>query len=167
MKLTSKGQVTIAKHLRKRYGLTPETELVFEEAAGGVLIKPAATGRIKRLQAAIRKSKGTAAVASTPEVVPLTRGEDWTCFCSTPTSSSTSSPTIPTGASGQPPRCSLRWRSLNSRSIQSFTLNWRSLTAALRHWKRHCDLGLLCDCRCLMKPAFSPLRRFVFIANAA
>ncbi len=76
MKLTSKGQVTIPKHLRKRYGLTPETELVFEEAAGGVLIKPAATDRIKRLQAAIRKSKGTAAVASTAEVMHLTRGED-------------------------------------------------------------------------------------------
>ena len=41
MKLTSKGQVTIPQALREKFGLLPKTEVAFEEAEGGVLIKPA------------------------------------------------------------------------------------------------------------------------------
>ena len=39
MKLTIKGQVTIPKRLRKRYGLNPQEEVIIEEAPGGVLIR--------------------------------------------------------------------------------------------------------------------------------
>ena len=76
MKLTSKGQVTIPQHLRNRYGLKPETEVVFEETAAGVLIKPAASGRVAQLKAAMRKSRGSANVKSTAELMQLTRSDD-------------------------------------------------------------------------------------------
>ena len=76
MKLTSKGQVTIPQRLRNRYGLKPETEVVFEETAAGVLIKPAASGRMAQLKAAMRKSRGSANVKSTAELMQLTRSDD-------------------------------------------------------------------------------------------
>ena len=76
MKLTVKGQVTIPQRLRKRYGLQPETEVVFEETAAGVLIKPAASGRTAKLKTALRKSRGSAAVKTTDELMRFTRGED-------------------------------------------------------------------------------------------
>lgn len=57
MRVTTKGQVTVPKALRERFGITPETEVEFREQRGKlVLMKkaPAATvarlrGRIKRL----------------------------------------------------------------------------------------------------------------------
>ncbi len=76
MKLTIKGQVTIPQRLRKRYGLQPETEVVFEETAAGVLIKPASSGRTAKLKTALRKSRGSASVHSTDDLMRLTRGED-------------------------------------------------------------------------------------------
>lgn len=76
MKLTSKGQVTIPQRLRKRYGLKPETEVVFEETVAGVLIKPAASGRVSQLKAAIRRSRGSAVIGSTAALMELTRGDD-------------------------------------------------------------------------------------------
>ena len=76
MRLTAKGQVTIPQHLRKRYGLKPESEVVFEESPHGVLIKPAVTGRVAQLKKALRKSKGSAMVRSTAELIQKTRGED-------------------------------------------------------------------------------------------
>lgn len=76
MKLTSKGQVTIPQRLRNRYGLKPETEVVFEETAAGVLIKPAASGRVAQLKTAMRKSRGSANVKSTAALMQLTRSDD-------------------------------------------------------------------------------------------
>jgi AbrB family looped-hinge helix DNA binding protein len=76
MKLTSKGQVTIPQSLRLRYGLSARTEVVFEAAEGGVLIKPAAAPRVQRLKAALRRSRGSAETGlTTAEVMRLTRGE--------------------------------------------------------------------------------------------
>jgi len=76
MKLTSKGQVTIPQSLRRRYGLSARTEVVFEAAEGGVLIKPAAAPRLQRLKAALRRSRGSAETGlTTAEVMRLTRGE--------------------------------------------------------------------------------------------
>lgn len=77
MKLTVKGQVTIPGELRKRYGLKPRGEVVFEAVEGGVLIKPAPGARAGALKSALRRARGTAdAVRSTSEVMRLTRGED-------------------------------------------------------------------------------------------
>lgn len=76
MKLTVKGQVTIPKRLRNRYGLHPEKEVHFEETPHGLLIKPTATDRLTKLKAAIRRTKGSATVSSTEELMQLTRGDD-------------------------------------------------------------------------------------------
>jgi len=77
MKLTSKGQVTIPQALRKRYGLAARTEVVFEPAAGGVLIKPARQERLQRLRTALRRARGSASTGlTTDEIMRQTRGED-------------------------------------------------------------------------------------------
>lgn len=77
MKLTSKGQVTIPLSLRKRYGLEPRAEVVFEAAEGGVLIKPVANARLRSLKAALKRARGTAdAVRTTAELMRLTRGDE-------------------------------------------------------------------------------------------
>ena len=78
MKLTVKGQVTIPQRLRKRYGLQPDTEVVFEETATGVLIKPAASGRTAKLKTALRKSRGTASINST-DCCHMRKGMTPTC----------------------------------------------------------------------------------------
>lgn len=38
--LTSKGQLLIPKRLRNKYDIVPGTKVLFEETAGGVVIKP-------------------------------------------------------------------------------------------------------------------------------
>ena len=40
MKITRKGQVTIPRTLRMKFGLLPDTEVAFEEADGCLLIRP-------------------------------------------------------------------------------------------------------------------------------
>ena len=77
MKLTSKGQVTIPQALRDQFGLHPDTEVTFEAGREGVLIKAAAATRRRRLQAWLRRARGSAtAKRSTAEIMRLTRGED-------------------------------------------------------------------------------------------
>lgn len=77
MKLTSKGQVTIPQKLRKQFGLKARTEVVFEAAQDGVLIKPASAQRLHQLKSAIRKSRGSAdAGQTTDEIIRLTRSGD-------------------------------------------------------------------------------------------
>jgi antitoxin PrlF len=77
MRLTSKGQVTIPQALRERYGLLPGTEVGFEPAAGGVLIRVAQAERVKRVQDAIAKTRGSARKGlATDEIMQLTRGDD-------------------------------------------------------------------------------------------
>ena len=74
MKLTIKGQVTIPRKYRQRYGLAPHTEVVFEEAPGGVLIRPAGPARSEQARKAIRKVRGIAdAGLRTDEIMDLTR----------------------------------------------------------------------------------------------
>jgi antitoxin PrlF len=75
MRVTSKGQVTIPRDVRKRLGITPGSEVDFQLDDGGVV-------RLVRA----RTSKGKAAVArmigqgtvkmTTDEIMALTRGED-------------------------------------------------------------------------------------------
>ena len=40
MRITERGQLTIPKKLRERFGITPATELAILEAAEGLLIGP-------------------------------------------------------------------------------------------------------------------------------
>jgi AbrB family looped-hinge helix DNA binding protein len=74
MKLTVKGQVTIPKKLRKQYGLAPHTEVVFEEAPGGVLIRPAGPAKWEQVRVALKEARGIAdAGLSTDEILGMTR----------------------------------------------------------------------------------------------
>jgi AbrB family looped-hinge helix DNA binding protein len=76
MKLTSKGQVTIPHPLREKFGLLPATEVAFEEADGGVLIKPAGASRRREAERWLRKARGSAtAQLTSDEILRLTRGE--------------------------------------------------------------------------------------------
>ncbi|MGQ0618862.1 MAG: AbrB/MazE/SpoVT family DNA-binding domain-containing protein [Panacagrimonas sp.] len=77
MRLTSKGHITIPQVLRERYGLLPDTEVSFEVASDGVRIRPAGAERMKRLRAAIAKSRGSATAGlGTDAIMRLARGED-------------------------------------------------------------------------------------------
>jgi AbrB family looped-hinge helix DNA binding protein len=74
MKLTIKGQVTIPKKYRQRYGLAPHTEVVFEEAPGGVLIRPAGPDRAEKIRKSLKKVRGIAdAKLSADEILGMTR----------------------------------------------------------------------------------------------
>ncbi len=77
MRLTSKGQVTIPRALRERYGLLPDTEVSFEPQADGVMIRVAGAERVKRVREAIARTRGSArAGLDTDSIMALTRGED-------------------------------------------------------------------------------------------
>jgi AbrB family looped-hinge helix DNA binding protein len=56
-KITSKGQVTIPQKLRERFGLKPNSEVVFGVEHGEVVIKRKPMGRAK-MQAWIDQVKG-------------------------------------------------------------------------------------------------------------
>ncbi|MDA2934644.1 AbrB/MazE/SpoVT family DNA-binding domain-containing protein [Acidobacteria bacterium AH-259-D05] len=57
MKVTAKGQVTLPKKLRQRYGITPATEVEFIERGGEIiLVKKATVGPLARFRG-IAKSK--------------------------------------------------------------------------------------------------------------
>lgn len=75
MKITTKGQVTIPRLLRVRYGLDPDTEVFFEGTDRGVLIRPART-RAEEMDRRLAKATGSATVPlSTEEIMRLTRGD--------------------------------------------------------------------------------------------
>ena len=76
MKLTIKGQVTIPKRLRKRYGLNPQEEVIIEEAPGGVLIRPAGPTRSEKMHQAVTQVRGIANVGlTTDQILKKTREE--------------------------------------------------------------------------------------------
>jgi AbrB family looped-hinge helix DNA binding protein len=74
MRVTTKGQVTIPQSIRKKYNITPMTEINFVEEKGRVYIvkkksKGSSTGKFK-------KFRGVATVKlSTEEIMALTRGD--------------------------------------------------------------------------------------------
>ncbi|MDR1282707.1 MAG: AbrB/MazE/SpoVT family DNA-binding domain-containing protein [Opitutaceae bacterium] len=73
----TKGQVTIPRKLRDQYGMGPRTEVVFEAVEGGVLIRPAASERIRRLRTALRRSRGSATAGlNTAAIMQQTRGDN-------------------------------------------------------------------------------------------
>jgi len=74
MRLTQKGQVTVPKWLRERYGMNRGTEVEFEATDEGVLIRPATRSRSIRMEEAIKTVRGTAnAGLRTDEIMRLTR----------------------------------------------------------------------------------------------
>ena len=76
MKITSKGQVTIPQRLRLKFDLLPNTEVVFEEAADCVAIRPKMSKHVQ-IEERLRRVRSVAdGGLSTDEVMRLTRGED-------------------------------------------------------------------------------------------
>lgn len=75
MKITTKGQVTIPRHIREELGLLPHTEVDFEILDGWVRLRKAGGGdrRGRRLVERIRGRADTG--MSTDEILALARGE--------------------------------------------------------------------------------------------
>jgi AbrB family looped-hinge helix DNA binding protein len=75
MRITSKGQVTIPKEIRKSAGLLPHTEVEFVVSGGQVILRkrPGKMLRGAKLVAALR-GRGTVKM-TTDEIMALTRGE--------------------------------------------------------------------------------------------
>ena len=74
MRVTSKGQVTIPLEIRKRLGLLPDTEVVFEVAGNAVKVRKAA-GSARRGDAVVARLKGRSrSRLTTDQIMALTRG---------------------------------------------------------------------------------------------
>ena len=73
MRITSKGQVTIPQSLRLKFGLLPNTHVRFEEADGGVTIRPVLDKRAL-IEQRLRRARGVASGGlGTDDVMRLTR----------------------------------------------------------------------------------------------
>ena len=76
MKITRKGQVTIPRTLRMKFGLLPDTEVAFEEADGCLQIRPV-LGKRALIEVRLRRARGIAdGGLGTDAVMRLTRGEE-------------------------------------------------------------------------------------------
>jgi antitoxin PrlF len=74
MRVTSKGQVTIPRDVRKRLGIAPGSEVDFELDERGARLVCARTSRGKEIVAQMRGA-GTVKM-TTDEIMALTRSED-------------------------------------------------------------------------------------------
>jgi len=73
MRVTSKGQVTIPRTVRRRLGIAPGSEVDFELDERGVRLVRARTSEGREV---VRKMLGRGTVAmSTDEIMALTRGD--------------------------------------------------------------------------------------------
>lgn len=73
MRITSKGQVTIPKNMRDRFGLQPETEVEF--IAEGDVLRLVHSSASRRGSKLVEKMRGMATKPmSTDEIMALTRG---------------------------------------------------------------------------------------------
>jgi len=72
VRVTSKGQVTIPQHVRRRLGIEPGTEVDFEVADDGVRLvrRPSGAG-----EALVARMCGRRLKMTTDEILALTRGD--------------------------------------------------------------------------------------------
>lgn len=74
MRITSKGQVTIPRAIRDRFGLLPETEVEFVVDDGVVTLVKAESTRPDRADRALAALRGSAGPGmTTDEIMALTR----------------------------------------------------------------------------------------------
>ena len=81
MRVTTKGQVTIPKHVREQAGIRAGTEIEFAVEGDVVTLKrvPASAGRRSRGQGIVDALRGTRTAnrdLSTDEIMKLLRGDD-------------------------------------------------------------------------------------------
>lgn len=75
MRVTDKGQVTIPKDLRDRFGIGPGSEVEFVELDGTLVVRKLDIG-VRRGDRVADRLRGRGDVAmSTDELMALTRGE--------------------------------------------------------------------------------------------
>lgn len=56
MRITSKGQITVPKALRERFGITPHSELEFKEDRGRlVLVKMESEAQVTKLRGRLKR----------------------------------------------------------------------------------------------------------------
>lgn len=56
MRITQKGQLTVPKRLRERFGITPDTDLEFREERGKlVLVKAAPEAAIRAIRGSVKR----------------------------------------------------------------------------------------------------------------
>jgi AbrB family looped-hinge helix DNA binding protein len=81
MRVTSKGQVTIPKHLRQRTGIRPGTEVEFAEKGSELVLRKTTrkrrrSARDEEFEAYLERVSGTLDLGmSTDEYMELLRGE--------------------------------------------------------------------------------------------
>lgn len=78
MRITSKGQVTIPKHIRQRAGLLPNTEVEWGFDGQTVTLRPrrGPRGDLDKARRLVARMRGIAdAGLATDEIMNLTRGE--------------------------------------------------------------------------------------------
>jgi len=74
MRITSKGQVTIPLAIRKRFGLLPHTEVVFEIVGASVQLRRS-PGASQRGAAVVARLRGRSrSRLTTDQILALTRG---------------------------------------------------------------------------------------------
>jgi AbrB family looped-hinge helix DNA binding protein len=77
MKITSKGQVTIPQEIRRKAGLLPHTEVIFQMKGNAVQIVKADSPQTSRGKKLTKMIRGSATVKmTTDEIMALTRGEN-------------------------------------------------------------------------------------------
>jgi AbrB family looped-hinge helix DNA binding protein len=76
MKVTIKGQVTIPRDIRRRFGMEAGSEVEFTARNGEVIVRPKQS-RKHQMAAQIQRSRGSATAGlATDEIMRMTRGED-------------------------------------------------------------------------------------------
>ena len=76
MRVTSKGQVTIPKEIRERFGLMPETEVEFIVVDGDLLVRKAGTRGKSAGEKLVERLRGRGQLnMTTDEILALTRGD--------------------------------------------------------------------------------------------
>lgn len=74
MVITSKGQVTIPRHIRERHGLTPGTTVEFSGEGGSIVFCPVKPGNRARVDAWLKCAIGAArGKFTTAQIMRLTR----------------------------------------------------------------------------------------------
>ena len=76
MKITSKGRVTVPRHIREVLGLLPNTDVEWEMRDGAAVLIKARSADPGSGRALIDQMRGRGTVdISTDEIIALTRGE--------------------------------------------------------------------------------------------
>jgi AbrB family looped-hinge helix DNA binding protein len=78
MKVTSKGQVTIPKRIRKFLGVEAGAEVDFAVSNGEVVVRKAGNKRKRKSRFELMRGAATAPLAgTTDEIMAILRGEPW------------------------------------------------------------------------------------------